>query len=139
MAELSPVGGDVDIKTSSASHLKSYVAGETVDRGEGVYQKVSDSKYYLSSCDVGAEEANLVGVCVDGGDADEDILVQVDGIFNIGATTVKGEIYVPGTTRGAFMPIGDLASTNYVTLAFIAQDTAGNCDLKILQATGYQK
>jgi hypothetical protein len=45
-------------------------------------------------------------------------------LVNLGATLAKGEVYAISATKGAIAPIGDLSSTQFISVLGIATTTA---------------
>lgn len=103
--------------------------GESVSQGQGVYLKLSDQKYWLADA-TGSDTSNVYGVALTGGGADDFVIVMRGGQMNIGATLTVGETYVVSATSGGVAPIGDLVSTNYVSILGVAT-AADNLELSI--------
>ena len=103
--------------------------GETVSQGQGVYLKLSDQKYWLADA-TGSDTSNVYGVALTGGGADDFVIVMRGGQMNIGATLTVGETYVVSATSGGVAPIGDLVSTNYVSILGVAT-AVDNLELSI--------
>jgi hypothetical protein len=121
------------------------VLGATLTAGKLVYQKASDSKIYGALANSGNTpapwpETVLAGILVNGGNSGQAAQVQVAGVVNVGATTVKGMFYVVSpAAAGGIAPIADLLTAqtpaHYVTVFGQALDTAGNIQMGI-QVTG---
>lgn len=89
--------------------------GEAVSAGETIYLDSGDSKYYLSA-NTSASASSCSGVALKGGAADGyGILIPTGQSYVVGGTVAVGEIYVVGGA-GEIVPIGDLVSTNWVTI-----------------------
>ena len=94
--------------------------GATVTAGQVIYQKSSDSKWYLAQCDGTAEESGYgvqMAIALANGVANQWIVGLTSGTYTSGATHTKGYEVLVHTTAGSFTEtIGDVAvSTQYRT------------------------
>ncbi len=111
--------GDVAITAANVAQkgtvvLEQVTYGETVTRGEVVYQKTSDSEFYLADVTTSAETATAKGfVFSAGGDGEKGTIVK-SGPLNVGGTLVKGNAYVL-SAAGAISPEADLTTSDYIT------------------------
>ena len=132
MADLTQTPANVE--TASGAAISTVQAGEAFDAGTPVYQLASDGKYYKADAN-DALKYVAVGIAISGASSDGYFVLQRGGDINIGATTVKGEIYILSNTAGAIAPHGDLATGWYPVILCIATDTAGNCIMGISVGT----
>lgn len=127
MADLTQTAADV--RTASNAVTELVQAGEAITAGQPLYQKSSDEKYYKADADAGQTEAGATVIALMNADQDGYLIVQSEGDVNVGATTVKGEVYVVSNTAGNIAPASDLASGWYPTVIGTAKDTAGVIEL----------
>lgn len=97
--------------------------GETVTAGQVLYEKASDSKYWLADADATAT-ADAVGISLHNGSANDYVVMAVAGPVDLGATLTVGETYVVSTTAGGIAPTADLLSGDYVTILGTASGAA---------------
>jgi len=71
------------------------------------------------------------------GAADDFVVLIRGGNMDLGATLTVGETYVVSSTSGGIAPIGDLVSSNYVSILGIAT-ASDNLNLAI-NVSGIQK
>ena len=108
------------------------VAGETMTAGQPVYFKAADGKLWKAQCDGTAEEAEVVGVALNGASVNQVVAYAgTGGTINIGATTVKTTTYVLSATAGGICPQADLVSTNRIVRIGHATDAVGTLLLDI--------
>lgn len=134
MAAISPTAASV-VK-AAGSTTATGTAGETITAGMSLYLG-ADNKIYKAQCDGTANQAACIGIALTGSSLDQPITYLSSGGINLGATLTVGETYVVGTAFGGINPIGDLVSTNYVTILGIAT-TASNLAVDI-QVSATQK
>jgi len=125
MADLSITAAQV-LKVSGS--VDTAVAGETITAGQPVYRSTSDSKYYKAFANgtddaTGIMQANATGISLHGALAGQPLTVLSQGNYAVGATVVKGGLYVVSTTAGGIAPYADLGTGHYVTLLGVAPDT----------------
>lgn len=128
MADLTITPANVGIQNSSPT-IRVVQVGEAVTQGQGIYQKLSDQKYWKALA-TGSDTANVYGVALTSGAADDYVIVVERGEINLGATLTVGETYVVSANAGGIAPIGDLVSTNYVSILGVAT-AADNLELSI--------
>ncbi len=120
-----------NVNPGSDAQTRKVQFGEAVTAGQPVYLKSSDGKYWLADADAGSAEADVVGIALTGGAADEWGIIQLDGDIDIGAPTARGEIYVLGATPGSIHPADDLAAGWYPVVLMFAENNDGYCKLAI--------
>jgi len=136
MAALSQTAANV-IPATGASK-KTVVAGGTVTAGMPVYKDTADSDEYKACRANAAGTANCDGIALNGASDGQPLEIQTTGGINLGATLTVGETYcVSDAVAGQIVPIGDLGSTDYVTVLGIAT-TASNLKMAI-NNSGVQK
>lgn len=106
------------------------VAGETITRGQTVYLKASDSRWWKSQADGTSAESTVIGIALQDAGAGQPLRVQTGGDLGVGAILTVGQVYVVSATAGGIAPYSDLASTNYVSILGVASSTS-NLKLKI--------
>lgn len=130
MADLSVTAADVGVSDSSGS-LIIVQAGEAVTQGQPGYLDSNDSKYYQTDADASATAANAAGVFMTAASADGYAVLARTGVtVDLGATLTVGETYVVSPNKGGIMPVGDLATGDYVTTLGVAT-TASKLPLDI--------
>lgn len=135
MADLSITAGNV--AWVSGTRPKVVTGGATITRGQALYKDDSDNEYKLA--DAGAVgTAVLDGIALtDGTDGAEMLVAPRGATLNIGATTTAGTIYVISETAGGIAPVGDLATGDFVVVAFVGSGTA-NVEIIAQPATGIE-
>lgn len=112
------------------------IAGEAVTRGQLVYLKASDTRYWVGHCETSAATAAVSGISLVDAAAGQPIIVMTGGIVTIGATVAVGTLYLL-STAGLFMPHGDIATSDWITYAGVGT-TAAKIKLGI-HVSGVQK
>lgn len=134
MADLSQTAANV--KPMSAGTIAPAVGGEALTQGQPLYQ--SGSKWYRCEANDGAEKANCQAIALTSCAIDGVVIIARDGVdVDLGATLTVGETYVLSANVGAIAPIGDLASTHFVTTLGVA--TSENTLRFRPQPSGVQK
>jgi hypothetical protein len=114
-----------------------FVGGEAGTAGQVVYQKSTDSKWYLAQCDGTDEESGVgvrKGILLNTMVADQPVVVQTAGQITIGGTVVAGTEYVLGAAYGAVAPHADLVTGNkYTRLGYAISSSVIQLDVR---ATG---
>lgn len=128
MADLTITPANVGVNVSSPT-IAVIQVGEAITQGQPVYLKLSDQKYWKGDASV-SESANVYGIALTGGAADDYVIAIRGGDMNLGATLTVGETYVVSANAGGVAPIGDLVSTEYVTILGVAT-AADNLELSI--------
>ena len=132
MADIVVVPADVEIV--GAVTLQTRLAGEAVTRGQAVYLKSSDQKFWLADS-LTAAEAAAVGIALTSGSADQYIVVVTAGPIDLGATLTVGESYcVSSAAKGGVAPYADVTSGEYRTILGTA-DAANSLPVNV-NATG---
>ena len=122
MADLSITAASVKLKSSGRVTVQQ--GGEALTQGDTVYLATDNKRY---RCD--ANDTAVKAVC------DGIVLTPcgIDGYFamaqpgcdiDVGATLAVGETYVVSVNVGKIAPIGDLASSSYVTQLGVATTTS---------------
>jgi hypothetical protein len=111
-------------------------AGEALTAGLVVYQKASDSKYWIAHCETSLATAAAVGIALHGAAANQPIRVMTAGTITIGGTVAIGTIYLLSAS-GGIMPMGDIATADWITKLGIGT-TAAKISVRVHQS-GVQK
>lgn len=122
---------------ASGYQFQDGTAGEAITRGQAVYLKASDSKWWKSQHDGTAAEAGVVGVALQDAGAGQPLRVQTGGSLAFGAILTVGEIYCVSATAGGICPYSDVGNSDYVCLIGVASTTS-NMLLKVF-ASGVAK
>lgn len=125
MVDITVTPADV-LLSSGTSEKVTY--GATILQGKSVYKDSSDGKWKLAQADGTADEAGATdyGVALTSGANNQQGLVAKAGAeFDPGVTPTVAEVYVISTTAGGIAPIGDLVSTDKLTIIGYG-DTSGN-------------
>lgn len=136
MANLSQTPANVGIGANTTK-TKVVQYGESVTQGMPLYQSSTDSKWYQCDNNDGIAKARCAAIAITAGAADGYGLVALPAnaagisLVNLGATLVVGETYILSATKGAIAPVGDIASTNFVTILGVAK-TAALLDFQVV-------
>jgi predicted transcriptional regulator len=128
MADLTITAGNVIPVTGYQFEDK--LAGEAITRGQTIYEKASDGKWYKSQADGTAAEAEGKAIALADAGANQPLRGIIAGNLGLGAIMTVGIVYVVSTTAGGIAPYSDLGSTNRVCLVGVATTTS-NLALKI--------
>lgn len=94
-------------------------AGNTLTIGSPVYQ-ASDGDYEPTNHNALATAA-AVGICLTNAVAGQPCTILTKGELDFGSILTAGMVYVVGNAA-EIIPIGDLASSDYVTVLGVAKD-----------------
>ena len=86
MAALTPTAAEVQAGTGATAKFLTATFGEAVTAGQPVYIKAADDKFWLAQSDGTAAEADVVGIAVCGGAAEQKGFAQSAGTLTFGAT-----------------------------------------------------
>lgn len=128
MAELVITAANIIPVTGYSSQTA--IAGEALTRGQVVYIKASDSKYWLAQHDGTAAEAGAVGIALQDVAAGQPVQAITAGSLGFGAILTVGVTYCLGATAGAICVDADVGSSDYKTIIGVASTTS-NMVLKI--------
>ena len=104
---------------------KACIAGATITAGQAVYLDSTTGKLALADANAaGAEARQPIGIALNGGAANQPVMVQTAGEVTIGATLTAGLAYYLSDTPGGICPVGDIGSGEYVCLVGIAKSTS---------------
>jgi hypothetical protein len=122
MADLSITTANVRLK--SAGRVTVQTAGESLVEGDPVYL-ATDNKWYRCDANDGAIKARCGGIALTSAAANGFFVMAQPGCdLDIGATLAVGETYVVSVNVGKIAPIGDLASSSWVTTLGVATATS---------------
>jgi hypothetical protein len=118
MANLSQTAANVKLKNTGP--VATMVAGETLTQGQPFYTHTDGTGWRCDNND-GAAKAAASGIVLTPALVGETFVYALPGAhIDLGATLTVGETYCVSATVGAICPIGDLVSTNFVTMLGIA-------------------
>ena len=120
MSDISITAANVDEGTEIGKETG--VAGATITAGQSLYLG-SNGKLLLADADT-ESKAVCRGIALHGASEDQPITYKRAGTLDMGATLVRGTVYVVSTTAGGIAPWADLSSGDYVTILGIATTTA---------------
>ncbi len=123
-ADLSQTAASV-VKVSGTS--ENLLLGGTVTAGMAVRKDASNN--IVAAANTSAANAEVYGIALNGGGAGQPVVVQRDGIVNLGATLSVGKIYVLSAS-GLISPADDVATADYISTICVAI-TAANCRIAI--------
>ena len=124
MADITVTAGSV--VATSGSSIQRVTFGATIVQGKALYLDTSDNEWKLANCETSLVTAGRDGIAVSlssGADGQEGVIWLGGSHINLGATLAVGTAYYVSVT-GGIMPVGDLATADYVTLLGIATTTA---------------
>lgn len=120
-----------NVLKSSSGRIIQGIAGEALTQGQPVYLKAADSKYWRA-VNTTAAEALVVGIVANACAANQPVtLIGDDTALAIGATVAAGVAYYVSGNAGGICPVGDITSTDFVTIVGIGVTTGA---LKLLNA-----
>jgi hypothetical protein len=129
MADLSITAANVAIGASTTpTRVVQY--GEAVTQGQPLYRAAADGKYYRCDANDGVAKAAVAAIALTPGATNGYGLVALpsstpgQSIINLGATLAVGMPYAVSATVGGIAPIGDITSTQFVSIICIATTTA---------------
>lgn len=125
-----------NIVSAAGSTRSTGIAGEAITRGQSVYLKESDGKYWKADNDSTAAIAAAVGIALTDSAAGQPLVVHEGGNLAFGAILTVGEIYCVSSNAGGICPEADVGSGDFVTLLGVATTTS-NLAVRI-QASGAQ-
>lgn len=112
------------------------LAGEAITRGQAVYLKTSDSRWWVAHCETSLATSQAKGIALQDVAAGQPLRVQTGGTITIGATVAIGTVYLL-STAGLIMPHGDIATADWITILGVGS-TAAKIKLGI-NISGVQK
>ncbi len=112
------------VPVAGAEIDKSRNAGATITAGQPVYLDETTNTYKLSDANLSAAASVVAGIALNGASAGQPLAVLTGGSITIGATLVKGTIYVLGATAGDIVPAADLTTGWYRSIIGVATTTA---------------
>ena len=121
-----------NVKKLAGSSTTSGIAGETITRGQAVY--LSSTGKLLKADATYEYSANAVGIALDDAGDNQPLVYQTSGPMNIGATTVKAELYVLDDAAGGIIAFSDASAPStpdYKTILGIAEDVNGTFHVHI--------
>jgi len=129
MADLSITAANV-VGVSSIRTEK-VTAGETITAGQAIYKDAGDdNKAKLTDADASDAASVCDGIATHAALDEQPLVIQTQGVINVGATLVVGEVYMASGTAGKIAPHGDFTTGDRATIIGIAE-TAANLRLHI--------
>jgi hypothetical protein len=111
-----------NVAKGANAQIANGTAGGTITAGQALWLDATTGT--LKATDptfAGGTKAACVGISLHGALSGQPLAYQTQGQITIGATVTVGEIYlVSKTATGLIMPVGDVVSTNYVTILGVA-------------------
>jgi hypothetical protein len=121
MADISQT--PVNVRLRSVGPFGSAVAGETLVQGEPFYFSNSAGMRSRSSGTV--SQARVDGIVLTPATVGQTFLYAIPGSsVDVGATLTVAQVYIVSANVGKIAPIGDLATTNYLTVLGVATTTS---------------
>lgn len=114
---------------AQATPTKTVQVGEAVTQGMPLYFS-NDGKWYQCDANDGVAKAVVGAIALTSAAIDGYALVALPAttpgksLVNLGATLAIGEVYAVSATKGAIAPIGDITSTQFVSVMGIAKTAA---------------
>lgn len=116
-ANVAPVAGATIDKTKNA--------GATITAGQAVYLDTATDTWKLADANLSAAASLVGGISLNGASSGQPLAVQTGGQITIGATLIKGTVYVLGATAaGDINPVEDLTTGWYRSVIGVAITTA---------------
>ncbi len=113
-----------NVQSGAGASIDTGAAGEALAAGKAVYQKASDSKWYLADCNSATAEARVAkAIALTGSAAGQPVVVQKGGAITIGATLTAGVVYYLSGTPGGIRPAADNTTGDYPQAIGIADST----------------
>lgn len=134
MTNISQTAANVALGASTTP-TKIVQVGENVTQGMPLYSS-TDGKWYQCDANDGVAKALVGAIALSPATTDGYALVALPSntpgksLINLGATLAVGEVYAVSATKGAIAPIGDITSTQFVSVMGIAK-TAALLDFQI--------
>ena len=128
MTNISQTAANVALGAASTT-TKIVQVGEAVTQGMPLYF-ATDGKWYQCDANDGVAKAVAGAIALSPAAIDSYALVALPAtspgrsLVNLGATLAIGEVYAVSATKGAIAPIGDLSSTQFISVLGIATTTA---------------
>ena len=128
MADLSQTAANVK-QGSLTSPTRRVQYGDTITQGQPLYL-ATDGKWYRCDANDGIAKAVVGGIALTPGVADDGGTIALPSstpgasLVNLGATLAVGEVYGVSAAVGAIAPIGDITSTQFVSVIGIATTAA---------------
>lgn len=99
-------------------------AGATIAAGQMVYLVAATGKWALADADSATAAARVPdGIALNGGAANQPIMVKTKGEVTMNAVLSAGVAYYLSDAAGAVCPVADLASGDYPCIVGIARST----------------
>jgi len=129
MADLSITAANVAAAAGEVSKQE-WVAGATITAGQALYiDSAASNVAKLAQSDGTSAEAEVKGIAMHGASSGQPVIIATSGDIDLGATLTVGTVYVLSQTAGGICPVGDLATSDYVSIIGVA--TAAD-ELKII-------
>jgi hypothetical protein len=128
MTNISQTAANVALGASTTP-TKIVQVGEAVTQGMPLYFS-TDGKWYQCDANDGVAKAVVGAIALTSAAIDGYALVALPAttpgksLVNLGATLAIGEVYAVSATKGAIAPIGDITSTQFVSVMGIAKTAA---------------
>jgi hypothetical protein len=115
---------------------RSYNAGVAIVAGNLLYYDAAANNLKLADANLSSTTSTLYGMALNNAAVGQPVAVAQSGVVNVGATTVKGNVLIVSATdsSGAIAPVADAVSGWFMSVLGVANDTAGNVQLKIFNS-----
>lgn len=125
MADLTIVSASV-VKVDAQTDTG--IAGEAITAGQPVYKDTTTGKMFMAKASGTDDAAGILlaaaaGIALNSAALNQPLTFITAGTYVVGATVVKGGIYVVSATFGGIAPYADLNTDKYVTILGWAYDT----------------
>lgn len=97
---------DLNNNFAQTLQTQNYTAGETITAGQAVYLKGADGRVWKADADASESLDNFIGIALEGGDADDTIMVQTEGLVTGLSGLTAGSFYYVSSTAGALATTG---------------------------------
>ena len=91
---------DLNNNFAQTLQTQNYTAGETITADDAVYLKASDGKVYKADADADESLNNFIGIALEGGNADDTIMVQTEGLVTGLSGLTAGSFYYVSSVAG---------------------------------------
>lgn len=112
------------VVAGSDAVTKAGTAGEALTAGQPVYLSATTNKWLKADCNSATAAARVAsGIALNGGAANQPVVVQTGGTITIGATLTAGVAYYLSGTAGGIRPVADNTTGDYPQVIGIATST----------------
>ena len=136
MAAFPYVSAGVRTVEATQAQLSTGVLGETVEKGQPLYQSSTDNKYYLCDGDtVDPAKASFDAFALDNGDENDNIALQLGGKIYLGADSKQGMFYCVSADTGNIEEVVAGLTTGVNSTLVCYGDESGNMVINVVETT----